>query len=80
MSDSPNYYQDNPDALSAVLSRLQLSAEVYTNEDFCGTWAVDTSGSRHIPFHLVGRGEAWLHLDDQPVRQLSSGDLVLLPP
>ena len=79
MSNSPNLYPDSPDALSAVLSRLQLTADVYTNADFCGTWAVDTSGSRHIPFHLVGRGEAWLHLDDRPVRQLSSGDLVLFP-
>jgi AraC-like DNA-binding protein len=79
MSNSPNIHPDSPDALSAVLSRLQLTADVYTNADFCGTWAVDTSGSRHIPFHLVGRGEAWLHLDDQPVRKLSSGDLVLFP-
>ena len=72
-------FLDNPDSLSAVLSRLQLRAEVYVNGDFCGAWAVDTSGSRRIPFHLIGRGEAWLHLEGEPVQRLSPGDLVLFP-
>ena len=79
MSESPINYLDNPDALSAVLAGMQLSAEVYLNADYCGTWGLDTSGSRRIPFHLVGRGEAWLHCKEQPVRLLSSGDLVLFP-
>jgi len=69
----------NPDALSTLLSKLQLSAEVYVNGDFCGLWAVDTSGSRRIPFHLVGRGKAWLHVKGQPEQLLSAGDLVLFP-
>jgi AraC family transcriptional activator of mtrCDE len=79
MSISPEKYLDNPDALSAVLAAMQLDAQVYLNADYCGTWALDTSGSRRIPFHLVGRGEAWLHSAEQPVRLLSSGDLVLFP-
>ena len=79
MSKNPNVYLDNPDALSSVLSQLQLGAEVYVDGDFCGAWAVDTSGSRRVPFHLVGRGEAWLHMSDQPTRMLSSGDLVIFP-
>ena len=72
-------YLANPDALSSVLSGLQLNAEVYSDGDYCGAWAVDTSGSRRIPFHLIGRGEAWLHLDGQPAQMLSSGDLVIFP-
>ncbi len=79
MSNNPNMYLDSPDALSSVLSRLQLNAEIYSDGDFCGTWAVDTSGSRRIPFHLIGRGEAWLHVDGQPTQLLSSGDLVMFP-
>jgi AraC family transcriptional activator of mtrCDE len=79
MSISPQEYLDNPDALSAVLAGMQLHAQVYLNADYCGSWALDTSGSRRIPFHLVGRGEAWLHCAEQPVRSLSSGDLVLFP-
>ena len=79
MSDSPSIYLGDPDALSSVLSRLQLNAEVYSDGDFCGTWAVDTSGSRRIPFHLIGRGEAWLHVNGQPPQMLSCGDLVIFP-
>ena len=87
MSNNPKYgkeadidpYLGSPDALSTLLSKLQLSAEVYVNGDFCGRWAVDTSGSRRIPFHLVGRGKAWLHVEGQPEQLLSAGDLVLFP-
>ena len=79
MSNSPSFELDNPDALSSVLSQLQLTADVYSDGDFCGAWALDTSGSRRIPFHLVGKGEAWLHVEGQNARPLSSGDLVLFP-
>lgn len=79
MSNRPNIYLDRPDALSALFSRLELSAEVYVNGDFCGAWAVDTSGSRRIPFHLIGRGQAWLHMEGEPTRNLSAGDLVVFP-
>jgi AraC family transcriptional activator of mtrCDE len=79
MSKRTNMFLNEPDALSVVLHRLQLRAEVYVHADFCGAWAVNTSGSRRIPFHLVGGGEAWLHMQSSPVRHLSSGDLVLFP-
>lgn len=72
-------YLDSPDALSVLLQKLELHAEVYVNGDFCGAWAVDTSGSQRLPFHLVGEGKAWLHFQGQPVKALSSGDLVLFP-
>lgn len=79
MSNSPNIYLNNPDALSSVLSRLELQAEVYVNGDFCGAWAVDTSGSRRIPFHLIGKGKAWLHMEGKPEQMLATGDLVIFP-
>ncbi|MEM9257915.1 MAG: AraC family transcriptional regulator [Pseudomonadota bacterium] len=79
MSESPNIYLDDPDPLSLLLNRLDLNAEVYVNGDFCGTWAVDTAGSRRIPFHLIGSGEAWLHFDEAAPRQLAERDLVLFP-
>jgi len=79
MSESPIYIDGSADALSSVLAGLQLSAEVYVSGDFCGHWAVDTSGSRRVPFHLIGQGSAWLHLDGQVERRLGSGDLVIFP-
>ncbi|MCG8670591.1 MAG: AraC family transcriptional regulator [Pseudomonadales bacterium] len=79
MSNRPDIYLESPDALSSLLTRLELTAEVYVNGDFCGAWAVDTSGSRRIPFHLIGRGQAWLHMEGEPERCLSPGDLVVFP-
>ena len=79
MSEQPNIYLDDPDALSVLLARLDLSAEIYVNGDFCGTWAVDTGGSKRIPFHLIGSGNAWLHLEDREPQELSQLDLVIFP-
>jgi AraC-like DNA-binding protein len=72
-------YLDDPDPLSVLCSRLDLRAEVYANSEFCGTWAVDTGGSKRIPFHLVGHGDAWLHLEGRQSQQLRAGDIVIFP-
>lgn len=79
MSERPEDRFNNPDALSVVLSRLQLKAEIYSNGEYFGAWATDTSGSRRIPFHLIGRGKAWLHMPGRENQMLSSGDLLVLP-
>ena len=79
MSEIPNIYLDDPDPLSVLLSKLSLSAEIYVNGDFCGTWSVDTGGSKRIPFHLVGSGTAWLHFEGQSAQKLSTHDLVMFP-
>lgn len=75
MSDRPER-----DALSEILSRLRLTAEIYARPDYCGSWAVDTSGHRKAAFHLIERGNGWLHTDegDSP-RPLVAGDFVLFP-
>ena len=72
-------YLDSPDPLSTLLQKLELNAEVYLNGSFCGAWKVDTSGSKRIPFHLIGRGSAWLHFEDRKPLRLSAGDLVIFP-
>lgn len=79
MSEIPNIYLDDPDPLSVLLTKLNLKAEVYVNGDFCGTWAVDTGGSKRIPFHLIGSGNAWLHFEDEVPQCLTTHDLVLFP-
>lgn len=78
MSESPNIYLNDPDPLSVLLKRMSLRAEVYVNGDFCGSWAVDTSGSRRIPFHLIGKGQAWLHFENETI-VLNEKDLVVFP-
>lgn len=62
------------------MSKLDLHAEVLLHADMCGAWAMDTSGSRSMPFHLVEKGTAWLHTSEvQSPRQLGDGDFVLFP-
>lgn len=70
---------DNSDPLSDLLRQLRFSATVYLRSDFCGLWAVDTSGGRQVPFHLVTHGEGWLHLDGREPERLLPGHLVLFP-
>ena len=79
MAEVSNIYLDQPDPLSVLLTRLDLKAEVYVNGDFCGTWAVDTAGSKRIPFHLIGSGKAWLHFEDKQAQDLNNHDLVIFP-
>ncbi|WP_028110013.1 AraC family transcriptional regulator [Ferrimonas futtsuensis] len=69
----------NQDSLSELLRSLKLRAEVYVHADFCGHWAVDTSGQRRIPFHMLGSGQGWLHIEGCEPRLLRVGDLVLFP-
>lgn len=67
------------DALSQILKWLRLNAEIYVHADFQGCWAVDTSGQRHVPFHLINSGRSWLHLPGQQPQLLSAGDLIIFP-
>lgn len=67
-------------ALSHILNHLQFQAKVFLYADFCGQWAVDSSGEHHVPFHLLVKGNGWLHVDaEQPATPLSAGTLVLFP-
>ncbi len=79
MPDRPDIYLDNPDALSSVLTQLRLAAEIYVDGNFCGNWAVDNSGIRQMPFHLIRNGHAWLHMDNQTPMPLPTGSLVIFP-
>ena len=68
------------DILSDYLKTFNLSAHVFLHSNFCGSWAVDTSGEKKATFHMIARGAAWLHLPDSdtPIA-LRSGDIVVFP-
>ena len=67
------------DGLSALLTRLKLGARVFLRADFCGDWAVDTSGERRAPFHLVTRGTGWLHAPGaEPIDAAENTDPLVL--
>lgn len=67
------------DPLSDVLRHLRLRARIFLHTDFCGRWAVDTSGQYTSTFHLVAEGRAWLHREGQEPLALGSGELVIFP-
>lgn len=67
------------DALTRLLDRVRMDAKLFKHRDYCGHWAIDTSGTGLIPFHLIDRGAGWLHVDGQPPQRLQAGDFVLFP-
>jgi len=67
-------------ALEDILRRISFRAEVFYRGQLCDDWALDTSGSGHVNFHIVCHGDCWLHLpkDNVPI-QLRNGDIVVFP-
>ncbi len=67
------------DALTRLLERVHIDATLHKHRDYCGSWAIDTSGTGLIPFHLIDKGSGWLHAKGQPPQLLQPGDFVLFP-
>ncbi len=67
------------DPLSELLQKVRFRASVFFRAEYCGNWAVDTSGSREVPFHLVTHGEGWLHTHGETPTRLMTGHLVMFP-
>ena len=67
-------------ALNEILRRISFRAEVFYRGQLCDSWALDTSGTGNVNFHVVCHGECWLHLpNSQFVTKLSGGDIVVFP-
>lgn len=69
------------DALEQLFAAFKIEAEVIHNGQYCGDWAVDTSGSHLLPFHLVTHGQCYLSVDGDIDNEvlLHQGDLVIFP-
>lgn len=68
------------DVLAQIFNTLKVDTEIFHNGQYCGNWAIDTSGSQFISFHLVTHGRCFLKLDhSDKVEVLEQGDLVLFP-
>ncbi|MGR9114649.1 MAG: AraC family transcriptional regulator [Gammaproteobacteria bacterium] len=67
-------------ALNEILRRISFRAEVFYRGQLCDSWAIDTSGSGNVNFHIVCQGECWLHLPGhQTPTLLQNGDIVVFP-
>lgn len=67
------------DSLNQLLSTLKVEANIFHNGQYCGNWALDTSGSNHISFHIVTHGYCYLLMDDMNPLPLNVGDMVIFP-
>lgn len=69
------------DILSKVFATFKVNADVFHNGQYCGNWAIDTSGKHYLSFHLVTHGKCYLMVNDNSdeIVILNKGDLVLFP-
>ncbi|WP_293265362.1 AraC family transcriptional regulator [Neptunomonas sp.] len=65
-------------AINQLLDTLRIEANVHHNGQYCGDWAVDTSGSQKMTFHVVSRGKCFFKFDGEAI-ELNEGDAVFMP-
>lgn len=65
-------------ALDLLLSAVKLQANVFQSGQYCGAWAVDTSGSQRITFHLVAFGHCTVLVEGEQL-ELQQGDAIFFP-
>jgi AraC-like DNA-binding protein len=65
-------------ALNQLLTTLKIEANVFHNGQYCGIWAVDTSGQNMMTFHVVSAGNCYLNVDEQTL-ELQTGDAIFFP-
>lgn len=69
------------DPLTSLLDGLRLRAKLFYVGGVCGRWAVDHNSDTAIWFHLVTKGNGWIHSPvwQQPL-EVGTGDLILFLP
>lgn len=69
------------DALTALVNALNLHAKLIYSGGVCGRWLMDHNSDSSVWFHLVSKGQSWVHSPsfDAPLL-LQKGDLILLLP
>src|SRR5262245_45242877 len=79
---TPGFISEAPetDLLSDVLQTLRLRGRIFRQGNYCGEWALDATGATGTVFHLIGRGQAWVHTkDEREPLIVRGGDLVMFP-
>ncbi|NMG36060.1 helix-turn-helix domain-containing protein [Azoarcus sp. TTM-91] len=61
-----------------LISGLQLEASLFHVGQYCGNWRASTAGRARASFHLVLRGQCYLHLDGRAPLALAERDAVFL--
>src|SRR5690348_18409117 len=85
LSDRPEIPASGVDVLSEVLDAVHLTTAVFGRLELGAPWRLRIPAREALTFYVVGRGSAWLEVDDggraaAPLSMpLSLGDAVLLP-
>ncbi|QHJ09958.1 RCS-specific HTH-type transcriptional activator RclR [Paraglaciecola mesophila] len=72
------------DVLNQLFSTFKVAANIFHNGQYCGDWAINTSGTHYMNFHIVSHGTCYLSVPsdtdakDKPIA-LSQGDVVIFP-
>jgi AraC-like DNA-binding protein len=68
------------DVLTGILRSLRLRVRLMSRGDYCGQWALDSGARNKATFHLVGRGQFWLHCRSRTEPMLlRENDLLFFP-
>ena len=65
-------------ALNQLLTTLKIEANIYQNGQYCGLWAIDTSGTQKMTFHIISKGRCYLLIDDE-ILEMNTGDVIFFP-
>jgi len=69
------------DALTSLVNALNLHAKLVYSGGVCGRWLMDHNSETSVWFHLVSKGQGFVHSPRWPTPlALDSGDLVLFLP
>lgn len=69
---------DNDRLIHWLISGLELDTTLFHVGQYCGNWRASTSGKAPASFHVVLRGQCFLHLGDGDSVPLGPGDAVFL--
>jgi AraC family transcriptional regulator, activator of mtrCDE len=67
------------DLLSAILCAYNVKSGIYAHPTLCGNWRFGARGEGSASFHLIARGEGYLHMANSKPVQIETGDLIVLP-
>ncbi|OQW71244.1 MAG: AraC family transcriptional regulator [Proteobacteria bacterium ST_bin11] len=69
------------DALTALVNTLNLHAKLVYSGGVCGRWLMDHNSETSVWFHLISKGQGFVHSPRWPTPlALDSGDLILFLP
>lgn len=68
------------DALTDILNTLRLSSSLYFRTELTSPWGIEVPAKAGVArFHIVIRGQCWLHVAGDDGLHMSNGDLVIVP-